>query len=110
MLFSASSARSARYSWTKPSTAQNRMMTQDDDGIHVLADERGEHRRDEQDDDEDILELIEEQHPGRGFLLLRELVRAVLGEPAGDFLRRETSDGLDLQLLYRGTYVKRMPG
>jgi hypothetical protein len=64
---------------------------QDDDRVHVLAHEGRQDRGDDEDRDQDVLELVEEDVPGGGPLLLRELVGSVLleapqrlggGEPA----------------------------
>ena len=108
MLFSASSARSARYSWTKPSTAQNRTMTQMMTASTYSPTQRRQDRRDDQDDDQDVLELVEEQHPGRSLFLVRELVRAVLAQTAPP-PPAKAPQRIDLEFLQGGVDLQRMP-
>ena len=79
---SASMARSARYSWTKPSSTANSTITAMATASIAMAEERRERRRDEQDDDQDVLELLEQERPGRDAPGGLQLVRPVLGQPA----------------------------
>ena len=82
---------------------------QNDGRVHVLADKGGEDRGDDQNDDQDVLELVEEEDPGRSLFLVREFVRAVFVQTAGGLLRRKTPQRIYLKFLQCSVDIQRMP-
>ena len=93
--------------------SQHRAENDDDEndaGIHVLADQCRQNRGNDQDDDQDVLELREENFPGRGLLFLGQLVRAVLQKAILDLLGRKTLLRLGIKRFQNGGHFHRMPG
>ena len=99
---SASMARSARYSWTKPRMIAKRTITVIAMASTPWPRKRGQRRRKEQDDDQHILELLEEDHPRRDRVGGLQFVRTVLeqalrgfrsGQPGGGGLKAGTHLG-----------------
>ncbi len=97
-------ARSARYSWMKPRHDREEDDDRDDDRLQAVAQEGGEGRGAEQDEDEDVLELGEEDRPGRDPLRGPQLVGPVLRQPPRRLLGAQAAAGVHAEPLqhFRG--------